>query len=124
MKNVQGLLVDAEHGTIAVCSTPNSLKSYYKILQCDTIDIISARFGPYVLDVFCDDEALLKNSFTVSAVDENHKPILVGNLFIASHDEEGNTISLEKEHIDYILKRCVLLVIQGGKVRSVVVCSR
>ena len=121
MKNVKGIFVDADTGKISVKSIKGTLDSYDRLLKCDTFDIVTRKFGPYALDVFCDDEALLKDDIRVTAIALDNQSMLFGNLFIAFHDGEGSTISLEKEHIDYILKKCVVTILQDGKVRNVVV---
>lgn len=59
------------------------------------------------IDIYADDEGLLKENpkVTMLILDDKHQNverILVGNLVLAGHDGEGNTISLTDEQIDYI----------------------
>lgn len=59
------------------------------------------------IDIYADDEGLLKENpkVTMLILDDKHQNverILVGNLVLAGHDGEGNTISLTDKQIDYI----------------------
>lgn len=59
------------------------------------------------IDIYADDEGLLKENpkVTMLVLDDkkqNVEDVLVGNLILAGHDGEGNTISLTDEQIDYI----------------------
>lgn len=79
----------------------NNLDEFYEVLDCNTIDldcntidIVVRKIGTEYFDIVCDDEGLFKENPRVSAVDKNGKPMLVGNLFICKHDNEGRLVSL------------------------------
>lgn len=84
----------------------DSLKEYYKLLNCRCIDIVERKIhngeeSKYYY-IICDDEGLLKNNI-VSAIDLNNMQIaLVGNLLICNMDEDGNEVSLSDEDIEFI----------------------
>lgn len=106
---ITGVLVDVKAGTIKKATIAANLDSYYKVLDCDCIDIVGRSLGPYAFDVICDDEGLLKSGARVSAISPEGNPMLVGNLFFCHHDEEGNLTSLNPEEIVFILSRSVSL---------------
>ena len=62
----------------------------------------------YDIDIFADDEGLLKADpkTTLIIIDKKNRmkvlTALVGNLIFVSHDDEGNTTSLTDEQIDFI----------------------
>ena len=80
------------------------LETYYKLLECDTIDIVYRKIGDRYFDVICDDEALLKAGSQVTCVDRRYNPMLFGNLLLVHHDEEGSTLGLEEDDIPVILR--------------------
>lgn len=96
-RTITGVLIDVWHETAGIRTIPAELDAYYHILNCSTIDIVSRRIGPRgrkYYDIICDDEGLLVSPTKISAVDSIGRPMLVGNLFICSHDAAGNEISL------------------------------
>ena len=60
------------------------------------------------VDIFADDEGLLKaDPITTLLITEKKNPMkvltyLVGNLIFVSHDDEGNTLGLTDEQIEFI----------------------
>ena len=60
------------------------------------------------VDIFVDDEGLLKaDPITTLLITEKKNPMkvltsLVGNLIFVSHDDEGNTLGLTDEQIEFI----------------------
>ena len=62
----------------------------------------------YDIDIFADDEGLLKADpkTTLIITDKKNRmkvlTALVGNLIFVSHDDEGNTLGLTNEQIDFI----------------------
>lgn len=108
MSKIVGILIDVDDGTYRVKQVEDSLESYYKILKCDTIDIVTRKLHGKVFDIVCDDEALLKDRPKVSAFDSNLNRHLHGNLFITgTADAEGRLTSLTKEDIRHIRAHCM-----------------
>ena len=59
------------------------------------------------IDIYADDEGLLKADPKISMVVLNREngsieSVLVGNLIFVGHDEEGNTKGLTQEQLDFI----------------------
>ena len=106
-KTIRGILIDVTSEVVGarVADITPDLDTYYEILNCSTITITSRRIGERsrkYYDIICDDEGLLVAPTIVSAIDRDGKPMLVGNLFICSHDDEGNETSLSREDIRHI----------------------
>lgn len=103
MPKITGLLIDVNTGKSSAKTIDRNLESYYKILECDTIDIVSRNIGTRRFDIICDDEALLKSPCNPSAFDMHYECCLFGNLFVTGEaDEEGNLTSLSKKDLKYL----------------------
>lgn len=107
-----GVLVDVCNGTIEKKTLDGTLQGFYRALHCDCIDITTRAINGRVFDFVCDNEGLLKPGVKVSAIDSKRDPMLVGNLFICSSDEEGNSVSIDDEAIAHI-KENILGCISG-----------
>lgn len=105
MTKVTGIYVNAEKHSAAPISIESKLDAYYELLDVSCIDIVSRKIGGKYYDIICDDEALLKANPICSMIDSDGKPMLFGNLFICSHDGEGNEISLSPDDIPRILRK-------------------
>jgi hypothetical protein len=91
----------------------SSYRDYYPLLECDTFDIQTRKFGDKWLDIYCDDEGRLKGENNPSILTYNSTGHLVeeivGNVFIVGHNEEGETISLNEEEINEVMKTMVVV---------------
>lgn len=96
------LLLDVWKGEIKTI-TIKEFEDYYKYLNCECFDIVTRRIGKQKLpfDIFCDDEGLLKFHIP-TAFNTKNQTMLVGNLIFSKTDNEGETISLTPEEINYI----------------------
>lgn len=77
-----------------------------KLLEIDSpLTCIERKIGNKYFDIWCDDEGLLKDDKIVCGVllQSEGQEILCGNLLIANHDEEGNTIGLSDKEIKMIM---------------------
>ena len=106
---IRGVLIDVVNNAAKVVEIDKKLESYYKILNCNLIDITSRYIGDKLFDIICDDEGLLKENFKVSAITRSLGPALVGNLFVVKHDGKGNERSLTKKEVEYVLERVKLV---------------
>lgn len=65
------------------------------------------------IDIYANDEGLFADNPTITLIitDERNEykvvGTLVGNLIFASHDDEGNTIGLTNEQIEFVVKHLV-----------------
>lgn len=105
----------------------NSYKDFYPLLECDTFEIVTRCFNGHWLDIYCDDEGLFKHN-EVSIITTNSKgkivERIVGNAFIVSHDNNGETISLTDEEIKAVLDTVqVKVVLRSDGVKAIPVCT-
>ena len=106
MKQITGYLVDVWNGTAGPVTIDKSLESYYKILGCDCIDIVSRVIGRdrREFDIICDDEALCKEEVKISAIDCKGEAMLCSNLFVVKFDGVDDVTDLTEDDIKYIAK--------------------
>lgn len=107
-KNLRGVLVDVENEKVEVVEIPDELDEFYRILNCDCIDITARRIGIGLrykkVNIVCDDEGLFKNPQKISAINNMGQAQFVGNLFIVGGtDAEGNLTSLSATEAVYVL---------------------
>ena len=110
MKKITGLHVNTRTGKASYETIDANLESYYKTLDCTTIDIVSRQVGcstplaPSLrFDIICDDEALLKSPCVPSALGLDYNYCLYGDLFVVGHDDGSEDIrSLTKEERRYL----------------------
>lgn len=69
------------------------------------ISCVSRKIGNAYYDIWCDDEGLFPEKKYASAmlIKEGCREILCGNLLIAKHDGEGNTVGLTPKEREKIL---------------------
>lgn len=79
----------------------DNLETFYRLINCRTIDIVIRSCYGRAFNVICDDEGLFTESPLVSAVGRYS---LVGNLiFTGLADEDGNLTDLAPETITAII---------------------
>ena len=107
-KIIKGILLDTTKNTIQEYDLNyKSYKDFYPILDCDCFDIATRKFGNHYIDIFCDDEGLLKVGLPMAVSTSAEGKVveqIVGNVFLCGHDEEGDSISLTKEEIEDVNK--------------------
>ena len=108
-KKLLGVLVDVENEKVEAMEIEDELDSFYKILNCSTIDIVVRNIGgrhKKAFDIICDDEGLFKEPQKISAIDNLGNVQLVGNIFITgTADDNGNLTSLSASDVAYIKSR-------------------
>ena len=105
-KILRGVLVDVEKETAGVVEIPDELDEFYKILNCDCIDIVVRQIGRKRFNIICDDEGLFKDPQKISAIDNLGQAQLVGNLFIVGSSVlDGDLTGLTEKEAAYILAR-------------------
>lgn len=99
------------------------LNDFYEQLECDTFDIATRQVGGKYFDIFCDDIGLFRENPVVSAVDKDGKPMLVGHLIFANHDDHGETTSLTDEDLILICSHAAPYSTSDGESRLAVICD-
>lgn len=104
MKKITGYLIDVQNGTAGHVTIDKSLESYYKILNCEFIDITHRVIvgEQREFDIICDDEALMNDDARLSAVDTHGNMMLFGNLFVVKFDGVDDEMSLTEDDINYV----------------------
>lgn len=98
--------------------TVKNLDDMYRIIGCDTIDIVTRNVCGKPFDFIIDDEGLLKADPQVSAIWSSRihagdiEPALVGVLIICSHDREGNTIDISLDDHMLLCDRLTKLLVK------------
>lgn len=100
---ITGVLLDAETARVKRASIPDTLDSYYRALNCTTIDIVSRTIGGQRFDIVCDDEGTFKEDVRISALDRACQPMLVGSLFVCK-SADGRLQSLNDTEIAHVLR--------------------
>ena len=105
MKKITGVLVNPADQVIEPATIEKSLEGYYKLLDCDCIDIVHRQIGGKYFGIICDDEALLKADPVPAAVDRQGRVVLYNRLFIVSFDGVDDVRSLTDDEIQHVLAR-------------------
>ncbi len=89
-----------------VLEIEDELDTYYKLIGCDCIDIITRIWRKRRYTVICDDMGFYKPNLKVAIWDETKRDIpIVGNVVICgAGDVEGNLTSLTDEDVEILLK--------------------
>lgn len=107
------LLIDVKNFAVRMVDA-GTLKEYYRLLDCDTIDIVQRKIAGKTYEIICDDEGLLVDAPILSAAWKTTKrPALFGNLLIAGEAIDGELTSLTDEDEKPIKDSIILCGKQG-----------
>ena len=108
------LLVDVKNREVRMLEA-STLKEYYKLLDCDIIDIVQRKIAGKYYEIICDDEGLLVDAPILSAAwKTTKKPALFGNLLIAGEAIDGELTSITAEDAKAITGSIILCGKQGA----------
>lgn len=95
----------------------NELDDYYRLLEVDTIDIVTRKINGKYFDIVCDDEALFKTYPVPTVFDTDKQPMIFGNIIIAGlADDAGNMTDLTDEDINRICENLGMIrFVDGSK---------
>ena len=104
MKKIKILLASVKgENFLQPMEIEDDLKTFYKLIDCDTIDIVTRSFGGKFFDIICDDEGWFKENPCFSASNRAGTDGIVGNIIITGvSDREGNLPSLTDEDVKRI----------------------
>lgn len=98
----KALLVDVMENKVEEVDV-ESLEDYYRLIHCDTVEIVSRLIGDKRFDIIADEEGLLVNDPLISAINSAGKAMLVGNLIVCGEpDGDGEMTPLTDEDIRFI----------------------
>lgn len=111
MEKIKGILFNGSEEP-KVVEVYDKLDDYYKLLDCDVIDVITRRvknhLGESNITIVVDDNGLLKNRIIAPSgylINKGKiREILLGKIFVCDEDENGKLISLSEEKIRTILE--------------------
>ena len=98
------VLLNVFEEKVEIVDIEPTLEEYYRLLQCDLIDIVPRKIGGEWFDVMCDDEGTFKEPQKISAINDMGEPMFVGNLMFFKNDGQGNLLGLDDEEIQHIQK--------------------
>lgn len=110
MKNltIRGILVDTRKGISPVKFEYNTYEDITNLLKCKWITCVSRLIGGKIVNVYCDEEALLKPAREPAIITRNKSTreiveVLYGNCLLILHDKDGDIKSLPFSYYDPIL---------------------
>ena len=88
-------VIDVNAGTYYTDDIQDDIKSYYKIIDCQLIDIAELEIDNTTFDVIYDDEGMfVKNGARPSVVDKNDNVRMVGTVIFCYFNKNGDEIGL------------------------------
>ncbi len=106
MKNfLTGVLIDVSSGLPVIKDgsfDANDFKSLYPLLNCRVFTIATRKIGGKYFDIYLDDEGLLKDGNIVSAISIDNSEVLVGNILVVKHDDDGGIVGLDKDEMKFV----------------------
>lgn len=117
---MRSLLLNTNTNKIRAVKTKADLDDLYRLIECNTIDIVTRQIGNKVFDIVVDDEGLLKEDAKISAVDDFGEPMLFGNLLFFHNDGNGNFTELNEDDIECIRKHTRTIIDSNSEKRTVV----
>lgn len=103
---MRALLLDVEERKVKEVEAIG-LEDYYKMIDCRMIDIVNRSIGNKRYDIICDDEGLLKDNVTISAINKDWQEMLVGNLIICGAADMGELTDLTDDDIKHIRTKII-----------------
>lgn len=115
-KTLKGFLVDPAKHIAEPVSYVDDLKSFYKLLDCDCIDMMTIANAPATMDAIFDDEFLVRRKGGSADVAYSNGPVtLMGAvLFVGIDEEEGSCIDLTEEQFDWLARFVVRIKGEDG----------
>lgn len=124
---MKAYLIDVQNEKACVVETDSTLESYYKLLACNTIDIVTRKINGKYYDIIVDDEGLYSDDVRISAITPEGENMLVGNLLVLNcpdrNDEDGNERGLDDEDVQRISKKVSTSMFRNGRVGITLECE-
>lgn len=108
MNKITGVLVDVINNEIKEVTIDNTIDEFYRILNCDSIDIVIRIINGVKVHIVCDDCGLLKEDPIASIIFFPNDAI-VGNIFICDFDGIEDLCSLSEDKIKRVLEYQLLI---------------
>lgn len=105
---ITGVLVDVLKQEIKKVTIDNTLEELYRILDCDSIDIVERTINGVNVRIVCDDCGFLKIKPIISIAFFPNE-VIVGNTFICDFDGVDDLCSLSEDNIKHVLNSQALI---------------
>lgn len=106
-KKIRGILVDVHNGITTFNQEINSAKDIADLLNCEYVECVKRNIGGQIVDIYCDEEALLKQAREPAIVTKNKSnkiiEVIYGNCLLCLHTKNGNMKSLPHRMFEPIL---------------------
>lgn len=123
---IKGILVDVLHSKCQILEIRDELDEFYRILNCDTIDIVKRRIGrdgkQVTCDIVCNDEGFLVPE-PISAVNTTFTDAIAGSIFIVGSSDGEHLVSLSDTDAKEVLRNIVLVNEKGQTHHVVTHCN-
>lgn len=108
MKKIRGILVDTREGIVPIKLEFNNFEDIANLIKCECVTCVSRNIGGVLVDVWCDEEALLRQAREPAIITRDRQSkriveVLFGSCFLCLHDKKGNLKSLTYSHYNTIL---------------------
>ena len=81
-------IIDAKNNTCKKDRIKDNLKTFYEIIDTDSIEILTRYINGVPTQIICDEEGKLKKTQYISGISTEFNENLVGNLIIKSRDNK------------------------------------
>lgn len=124
---LHGILVDTNKGITPVKFDYNDYHDINEQLRCQWSTCISRNIGGMNVDIWCDEEALMKPAREPAILTRNKETrkiieVLYGNCFICLHNKKGEVKSLPYHDYDKILLTQASIT-EGNRTYQVLQCE-
>lgn len=123
MRKIKGVLYNPFTEELKVVEVDANLEGYYKVLNCEMIEVITREFSGKRLVVICDENGLFKsnNKVAIATYDKSNKDRaieqIVGNVLIVDYfTEDEDFESLNDEEINAVFEAFILMDGSGHRV--------
>jgi len=108
----KAIRIDSKNKTITEVEIGDGIQDIYKHVGCDTFTVVNLGGG---VDLYVDDEGLLKNAWVDKDTGEKHNmtgiqiqgypQVLMGNGLVMGHNEEGESVDcpVSKEQVEAVV---------------------
>lgn len=128
-RTIKGVFFDPDKQIATVESVSHEdYRDFLRLIECDTMDIATRKFGEHWLDVVCDDDGLLRDPLprpSIATFDGKGRLVetIVGKVFVCKSDDEGESVSLAEDEINAVLRSCRIAETRDGKEIVLLTCS-
>ena len=98
------LLIDVQHGEAKIVRIKDDLDEFYRLIDCNTIDIVRRSIGGRTFEIICDDNGLFRSDCRTSAMDRHMNQQFVGNLLICRYGGNGELAGLTTSDVAHLAK--------------------